>query len=183
MTIRQRITEWVLASRVRVKHPTLRSHHTVLWDYGYDDLDALEIGQHVSVGAFCEIICYRSMPTTPVEGKLVLGHRVVIGTGCNLRAAGGAIIIGEGSNLSQYTSVIAANHVADTEQGHTGGKLETERTGVTIGRNVWVGAGSRLLPGISIGDSAIVGAGSVVTKSIPSRELWAGNPARKLKEL
>lgn len=51
---------------------------------------------------------------------------------------------------------------------------------VTIGNKVFIGAGSIVLPGVTIGDNVVVGSGSVVTKSIPSGEVWAGNPARKL---
>lgn len=54
---------------------------------------------------------------------------------------------------------------------------------VTIGRNVWVGGGSIILPGISIGDNTTIGAGSVVTKSIPPNVLAAGNPCRVIREI
>ncbi len=33
-------------------------------------------------------------------------------------------------------------------------------------------------PGVSIGDNVIIGAGSVVTKSILSNNVYAGNPAK-----
>jgi UDP-2-acetamido-3-amino-2,3-dideoxy-glucuronate N-acetyltransferase len=36
---------------------------------------------------------------------------------------------------------------------------------------------------LTIHDGAMVGAGSVVTKSVPSKELWAGNPARFIRKL
>lgn len=45
-----------------------------------------------------------------------------------------------------------------------------------------VGAGAIILPRVKIGEGAIIGAGSVVTKNIPSYEIWAGNPARFLKK-
>ncbi|OUO14919.1 acyltransferase [Flavonifractor sp. An4] len=48
---------------------------------------------------------------------------------------------------------------------------------VTIGDNVFIGAGSIVLPNVSIGNRVIIGAGSVVTKSIPDGMLAAGNPA------
>ena len=44
------------------------------------------------------------------------------------------------------------------------------------------GANAVILPGITIGERAIVGAGSVVTKDIPSDEIWAGNPAVYLRK-
>lgn len=51
---------------------------------------------------------------------------------------------------------------------------------VTIGEDVFVGAGAVILKGVSIGDRAIIGAGSVVTKCVPAGEIWGGNPARKI---
>ena len=50
---------------------------------------------------------------------------------------------------------------------------------VTVGRNVWIGGGSIILPGITIGDDVIIGAGSVVTHDIPPGTTVIGNPARK----
>lgn len=44
-----------------------------------------------------------------------------------------------------------------------------------------IGAGSTILPGLTIGEGAMIGAGSVVTKDVPSGELWVGNPARRLR--
>jgi acetyltransferase-like isoleucine patch superfamily enzyme len=54
-----------------------------------------------------------------------------------------------------------------------------------IGKNVTIGLMSVILPGVTIGDGAIVAAGSVVPKGtvIPGRTVWAGVPARQVKEL
>lgn len=52
---------------------------------------------------------------------------------------------------------------------------------VIIGNNVFIGANSLILKGVSIGDNAIIGAGSVVTKSVPTNQIWAGNPAKCIK--
>lgn len=51
---------------------------------------------------------------------------------------------------------------------------------VIIGSDCFIGAGSIILKGVSLGDRVVVGAGSVVTRSIPSGEIWAGNPACKI---
>ncbi|MHA1684460.1 MAG: acyltransferase [Promethearchaeota archaeon] len=45
-----------------------------------------------------------------------------------------------------------------------------------------VGGNATILPGIRIGKNAIVGAGSVVTKDVPEKEVWVGNPAKKIKD-
>ena len=54
---------------------------------------------------------------------------------------------------------------------------------VIIGDNVWIGEGVCILSNITIGQNSIIAAGSVVTKSIPSNSVAAGNPARVLKIL
>ena len=52
-----------------------------------------------------------------------------------------------------------------------------------IGNNVFIGAGSIILPGVTLGDNVIIGAGSVVSKDIPNDTVAAGNPARVVKSL
>ncbi len=54
---------------------------------------------------------------------------------------------------------------------------------ITVGKDCWIGAGSIILPGVTIGDGTTIGAGSVVTKSIPSRVLAVGNPARVIRSV
>lgn len=59
----------------------------------------------------------------------------------------------------------------------------TKVSNVTIGNNVFIGAGSILLPGVTIGDNVIVGAGSIVTKNVDSNCVIAGNPAKIISSL
>lgn len=54
---------------------------------------------------------------------------------------------------------------------------------ISIGSDVWVGAGALILPGVSIGDAAVIGAGSVVTRDIPKGVLAVGNPCRVVREI
>jgi maltose O-acetyltransferase len=49
-----------------------------------------------------------------------------------------------------------------------------------IGSNVFVGAGSLILPGVKVGDNVIIAAGSVVTKDIPDDTVFGGNPAQQI---
>ncbi|MBO6573737.1 MAG: acyltransferase [Balneola sp.] len=54
---------------------------------------------------------------------------------------------------------------------------------VTIKDNVFIGAHSTILKGVTIGENAIIGACSLVTRDIPSNEIWGGNPAKLIKNL
>ena len=54
---------------------------------------------------------------------------------------------------------------------------------VTIKQGAFIGAHSIILKGVTIGRHSIVGAGSVVTKDIPDGEIWAGNPARFIRNI
>ena len=53
---------------------------------------------------------------------------------------------------------------------------------IHISDDVFIGANSIILKGVIIGSRSIVGAGSVVTKSIPANEIWAGNPAKFIRK-
>lgn len=57
-----------------------------------------------------------------------------------------------------------------------------EQKKTIIGDDVWIGERVLVKSGVSIGNGAVVGMGSVVTKDIPPYEIWAGNPARKIKD-
>jgi maltose O-acetyltransferase len=54
---------------------------------------------------------------------------------------------------------------------------------ITIGRDVWVGGGAIICPGVTIGDRTVIGAGSVVTKDVPVGVFAAGNPCRVVREI
>lgn len=53
---------------------------------------------------------------------------------------------------------------------------------IRLGNNVYAGNNVIFLPGVTIGNNVVVGAGSVVTKDIPDGEVWAGVPAKKIKD-
>jgi acetyltransferase-like isoleucine patch superfamily enzyme len=54
---------------------------------------------------------------------------------------------------------------------------------ITIGKNAFIGANSIILKGSKIGESSVIGAGSVVAGSIPDNQIWAGNPARFIRDI
>lgn len=54
---------------------------------------------------------------------------------------------------------------------------------VLIKENAFIGAHSTILKGVTIGRNSIIGACSVVSKSVPDNEMWAGNPAKFIKKI
>lgn len=102
-------------------------------------------------------------------------------TGKNFKRMGGVIIdpshcyhitIGDNVVLAPRVHILA--HDAST--GIFFGK--TRAANVVIGNQVFIGAGSIILPGVHIGNRVIIGAGSIVTKDIPDNSVAAGNPAK-----
>ena len=87
------------------------------------------------------------------------------------------IEIGDDVTFGPHVQVIA--HDASTCK--TLGYAKIGR--VTIGNNVFVGAGSIILPGVKIGDNSVIGAGSIVTKDVPANMVFAGNPAKQIMTL
>lgn len=86
-----------------------------------------------------------------------------------------AVTIGDGTQIGPGVQILTADHPRDPERRRQ--MLEFGRP-VSIGRNVWIGGGAIILPGITIGDDAIIGAGSVVTRDVPAGATAVGNPAR-----
>lgn len=100
-------------------------------------------------------------------------HNVVI-LDCSKVTFGDNVFVAP--NCGFYT----AGHPLDAETRNKG--LENAKP-ITIGNNVWLGAGCSVLPGVTIGDNAVIGAGSVVTKDIPAHVLAFGNPCKVVKEI
>lgn len=86
-----------------------------------------------------------------------------------------AVAIGDGTQIGPAVQILTANHPRDPASRRSG--LEFGRP-IRIGRNVWIGGGAIILPGVTIGEDALIGAGSIVTRDVPARAAAFGNPAR-----
>ena len=54
---------------------------------------------------------------------------------------------------------------------------------ITVGDNVWIGAGVQVMPGVNIGSNVVIGGGSVVVKDIPSNSVAVGNPCKVIRPI
>ncbi|MCY9848582.1 sugar O-acetyltransferase [Pectobacterium jejuense] len=93
---------------------------------------------------------------------------------------GAKVKIGDNVFIAPNVGIYTAGHPLDAKRRNQG--LEYAHP-VTIGDNVWIGAGVNILPGVSIGSNSIIGAGAVVLHSVPEGVLVAGNPARIIRKI
>lgn len=120
-------------------------------------------------------------PNATVVGDVLLDHGVSIWYGAVLRGDGGAIRIGENSNIQDNCVLHEAVTVGKgCSIGH-GAILH----GCTVGDHCVVGMGAILLNGAVLGEHCLVGAGAVVTGKMnaPAGSLILGNPATVVKPL
>lgn len=113
-------------------------------------------GIHTHIGSHV----YANFNLTLVDdGEIFIGDHVMIGPNVVLATAGHPILPELREQVMQFNLP------------------------VHIGRNVWLGAGVIVLPGVTIGENTVVGAGSVVTKDLPANVVAVGNPCRVLRPI
>ena len=115
---------------------------------------------------------------------------------------GGSIRIGQNVGISN-SALVSMNHIEIEDNVMIGGSCKIWDTDfhslnsnermdeydthinsapIHIKKGAFIGANTIILKGVTIGEKSIIGAGSVVTKDIPDGQIWAGNPARCIKE-
>jgi acetyltransferase-like isoleucine patch superfamily enzyme len=113
-------------------------------------------------------------------GSLDVGDRV--GLSNSTIVCMDAVSIGDDVYLGGGSSVYDTNfHSMDAEQRSRPRNLGVRTAPVAIRRHAFVGGHTLVLKGVTIGEAAVVGAGSVVRASVPAGEVWAGNPAHRLR--
>jgi acetyltransferase-like isoleucine patch superfamily enzyme len=119
----------------------------------------ITIGNHVGM----------SSPCIWIQNKLTIGNHVKIGGNC--------LILDTDTHQIDF---LARRGEKTTKDNVT---TTIQSAPITIEDDVWIGANCIILKGVTIGARSVIGAGSVVTKSIPSDCIAAGNPCRVIREL
>ncbi len=132
--------------------------------------------QKVTVSKGCRI-CDHAM-IVPYGGEIFIDENVFVGPFTILYGHGG-LRIGKNTLIAAHTTIIPFSHkFNDLELPIY--KQGLSRKGISIGEDVWIGAGVRILDGVTIGKGCVIGAGSVVTKSIEDYMVVAGVPVKIL---
>lgn len=117
---------------------------------------------------------------TVMHGPITLGKHVSINHHVTMDGGRKGIMIGDQTRIAAYCSLYAFNHgMAANRPIH---EQPVTSEGIVLGQDVWLGAHVGIVDGVSIGDHTIVGMQSVVTRSIASGVIAAGNPARIIGE-
>ncbi|HDR2453268.1 acyltransferase [Enterobacter ludwigii] len=137
----------------------------------------IHIGNNVRIDDFCVI--------SAGEGGVFIGNYIHIAVYSSLIGAG-KISLMDFANISSRVSIYASN---DDYSGNymSNPMVPKDFTNVThdsvvVGKHVIIGSGSIVLPGVTLNDGCAIGAHSLVKNSCETFSIYAGNPARKIRE-
>lgn len=128
------------------------------------------IGDETRIGTFVEI-----QKSARIGSRCKISSHTFICEGVTIEDE---VFIGHGVTFvnDHYPRATTSEGAVQTPQDWT--LLRT-----TVERGASIGSGATILGGLTIGAGSLIGAGCVVTKSVPMGQVWAGNPARYIREV
>jgi acetyltransferase-like isoleucine patch superfamily enzyme len=158
-------------AKIRIGNGVVVDDHVVLDAKGTTNR-GIVIGDGVFLGRGTILSCK--------NGDIELGDHVNIGFNSEI-FSGSRVTVGAYGLFAAYTYLVGGGH----EFGRADVPVvEQERSsrGITLGENVWLGAGVKVLDGVHIGRNVVVGAGAVVTADLADGVVAAGVPARVVRQ-
>ncbi|MFA6078134.1 MAG: acyltransferase [Candidatus Omnitrophota bacterium] len=136
----------------------------------YINLYGCSIGDNTKIGAFVEVQKNASIgKNCKISSHTFVCEGVTIGDNCFI--GHGVMFIND-----NHPKSVNADGALESEKDWSGRFVKT-----IVEENVSIGSNATILGNITIGRNSTIGAGSVVTKSVGPGQVWAGNPAKKLK--
>jgi len=145
------------------------------------------LGKNVKISNFTNLYGCTIGDGSKVGAFVEIQKNVSIGKNCKISSHS---FVCEGVTIKD--NVFVGHNVAFTNDKYpratkADGSLQTEEDWAVVPTLVEngasIGSSVTILCGVTIGEGAMVGAGSVVTRDIPAREIWVGNPARFLRKV
>jgi UDP-2-acetamido-3-amino-2,3-dideoxy-glucuronate N-acetyltransferase len=133
---------------------------TVIWQFCVI-LEGAQIGKNCNINL-----------NVFIENDVIIGNNVTVKSG---------VYLWDGITIEDNVQIGPNVTFANDKYPRAKQRFDLQKT--KIERNASIGAGAVILGGIIIGENAMIGAGSVVTKSVPSGELWFGNPAKFIRKI
>jgi acetyltransferase-like isoleucine patch superfamily enzyme len=132
----------------------------------------IDIGNGVFLGRSTILSCK--------DGDIVLGDQTNLGFHCEI-FSGSTVRVGRHGLFAAYVYLVGGGH--EFEKGDVA-VIEQPRAseGITLGDNVWLGTGAKVLDGVRLGRDVVVGANAVVNSDLPDGAIAAGVPARVLRK-
>lgn len=110
--------------------------------------------------------------------NLTIGRGVYMNSGVFVEAIA-PVTVGDACSLGMQVMILTSHHPVDPVDGW---QDKPEGRGVTIGERVWIGARAIVLPGAVIESDVVIAAGAIVTGKCLSRGIYAGVPARRIRD-
>lgn len=130
---------------------------------------------------FCGAKCFGTIHAHCyiASNKLNLANGCYINRGCIIDNENALVSIGEYCSIGFGVMLLTTNHDISNPVKR-GGAVKAKP--IKIENGVWIGAGAKIMPGVCIQEGAVIAAGSIVTKNVPANNLYAGVPARKIRD-
>jgi acetyltransferase-like isoleucine patch superfamily enzyme len=135
----------------------------------------VDLTSTLTFGRDCVISSFTKIKAS--GGHMRIGNRGGFAAGCVVSAYEAGIEIGDNFICGPNVNIIGGNYNYAEKDLHLEDQGSTSK-GITIGDNVWVGAGTTILDGSRIGDNAIIVANSLINRRYPSDVILQGNPAK-----
>jgi len=136
----------------------------------------------IILGSNCEIqddVDFRLWQPFNDNSYIKLGEKVFIGHACEF-VCNTKIIIGNNCLIASNCTLNDTGHEFNRSSNINSQPITSKE--ISVEDDVWIGTSCVILQGVTIGQGSVIAAGSVVNKSIPPYEIWAGVPARFIKK-
>lgn len=117
--------------------------------------------------------------SSSATGRITIADRVYVGEYVVI-CSRGEIVIGADVLIAPQTYIGDFDHVT-TDLQKPIDQQGVDCSKVVLGKNVWIGAGCKILKGVTIGEGSVIGAGSVVNRDVPPFSVCVGVPARVIR--
>ncbi len=134
-------------------------------------------GSHSRIHLASSVLVGKNSILSCSSSTIKIEEDVSIGPNCFIRAGLGTINVGSHVTIGSHSVIISGNpgyKRLDIPMKHQIGSGK----GITIGSDVWIGVGARVIDGVKIGNGCVIGAGAVVLRDVPDYAIVAGVPAR-----